>query len=436
MPFFNQQEETLAPKQIAQLQRDKLTNMLRAILPTNRFLQRKLRGVLDPADPRAADQLALTDIPFTTRDELERDQAENAPYGTNLSYPLKDYTRLHQTSGSLAGPLRWLDRNEDWLWWHKLWSAIYGAAGLTSKDRFLFPFSFGPFIGFWSAFETAVALGNLSLPAGGMSTKARLQYALANGATVICCTPTYALRMAEVAAEEAIDIRNSPIRALIVAGEPGGSILETRRRIESAFNARVFDHAGMTEIGAFAFECLEAPGGLHINEAEFIAEITDPLTGRALPDEQTGELVLTNLGRWGMPLIRYRTGDLTRLTRGICPCGRSFARLNGGVLGRIDDRVIIRGNNVYPAAIEAILRQFDGVAEYQVEIDESAALTDLMIRIEPMPNAENPAALCEAIADAVRDALHFRPTVSLAPTGSLPRFEMKSKRWTRVKRKS
>ncbi len=434
MPFFDQKEETLAPVQIERRQREKLANMLRAVLPANRFIQRKLCGILDPADLRAVDSLSLADIPFTTRDEIERDQADNAPYGTNLSYPLGEYTRLHQTSGSLSGPLRWLDRNEDWQWWQKLWSAIYGAAGLTPKDRFLFPFSFGPFIGFWSAFETAVALGNLSLPAGGMSTKARLQYALANDATVICCTPTYALRMAEVAAQESINIHSSSIRALIVAGEPGGSIPETRRRIESAFNARVFDHAGMTEIGAFAFECLEAPGGLHINDAEFIAEIIDPQTGRALRDEQAGELVLTNLGRWGMPLIRYRTGDLARLTRGACPCGRSFARLDGGVLGRIDDRVIIRGNNVYPAAIEAILRRFDGIAEYCVEVDESAALTDLMIRIEPMPDAQEPAALCEAVANAVRDALHFRPTVSLAPTGSLPRFEMKSKRWTRVNR--
>ncbi len=430
MPFYSQQEETQSSNGIRALQREKLTEMLRAILPANRFYQKKLGAVVESQLNAGDTELDLAALPFTTRGELESDQSANPPYGTNLSFPVGAYCRLHQTSGSLGAPLRWLDREEDWRWWRKLWATIYRAAGVTADDRFIFPFSFGPFIGFWGAFETAVAMGNLSLPAGGMTTKARLRFLLDNEATVICCTPTYAMRMAETASEEGIDIQHSKVRALIVAGEPGGSIPATRERIESAWGARVFDHSGMTEVGAYAFECVENPGGLHITESEFIAEVIDPQSLKPVKEGEQGELVLTNLGRWGMPLIRYRTGDLVRLTRGVCACGRSFARLEGGIIGRIDEMVTIRGNNVFPAAIEAILRAIPEVAEYQVEIDENGTLPDLKIIIEPTAES-NPEAVSHAAADAIRDRLNFRPVITAAACGSLPRYDMKSRRWKR-----
>lgn len=425
-------DELLPPDRIEAHQREMLANMLHAIIPSNLFYQEKLSTVIGTKPGMGFRSAGFFDWPLTTRAELERDQADCPPYGTNLSFPLIDYTRLHQTSGSSGVPMRCLDRAEDWNWWKNLWATIYRAAGVHEKDIFLFPFSFGPFIGFWAAFESAAALGNLCLPAGGMTTKARLRFMLENNATIICCTPTYALRMAEVAAEENIDIKNSPIRALIVAGEPGGNIPATRERIESAWGARVFDHAGMTEMGAYAFECVEAPGGLHINEAEFIAEVIDPATLQAVAEGQTGELVLTNLGRIGMPLIRYRTGDLVRMLRGRCACGRHFARLDGGILGRIDDMVTIRGNNVFPTVIEAILRRFREVAEYRVVVDETGSQSDLRFEIEPAAGDHDGKKLCESVAESIRDRLNFRPEVSIA-TEPLPRFEMKSKRWIRRK---
>ncbi len=418
-------EEQLDPKALKSLQRRKLSGMLRGVLPHNEFYRKKFDGVTQK--PERDD---LRSWPLTTRAELEEDQLAHPPYGTNLSESPERYRRVHQTSGSAGTPLRWLDTAESWEWWKRCWGVIFRAAGLTDADRVMIPFSFGPFIGFWAAMEGAAALGNFCLPAGGMTTTARLRYLLDHGVTCVCCTPTYALRMAEVARADEIDLAGSPVRMLIVAGEPGGGIPETRARIESAWGGRLFDHAGMTEIGPWGFECEEAPGGMHVMENEFIAEVIDPDTTDPVPDGEVGELVLTNLGRWGSPLIRYRTGDQVRLTRDRCSCGRWFVRGEGGVLGRIDDMLVIRGNNVYPTAIEGILRSFDAVAEYQIELDERDAMAELVLRIEPTVGACT-TDLAETIATAVQDRLHFRPRVETVDAGTLPRFETKAKRIVR-----
>ncbi|HUN81682.1 MAG TPA: phenylacetate--CoA ligase family protein [Phycisphaerae bacterium] len=372
-----------------------------------------------------------------TRADLLADQAAHPPYGTNLTFPLQDYCRLHQTSGTASGvPLRCLDRTEDWAWWQRNWKIIYRAAGIDANDRLFFPFSFGPFVGFWAAFETAVAMGNLAIPAGGMTTTARLRLLLDNRATIICCTPTYALHLAESAVAEALDLAGSPVRALIVAGEPGGSIPSIRGRIESAFGARVFDHAGMTEVGPYGFECVESPGAIHINETDFIPEVIEPQTGRMLysiddpplsAGEVEGELVLTNLGRPGAPVIRYRTGDRVRLKGGKCKCGRWMGRLEGGVLGRSDEMLIVRGNNVYPTAVEAILREFSEIVEFRITLGEQHGLTDLRLELEPAAGAAINQ-LADRVKNAIRDRLNFRPDVVLVPHGTLPRFEMKASR--------
>jgi phenylacetate-CoA ligase len=425
-------EERLDRAGIESLQRQQLAAMLGKVLASNAFYKRKLgEARFDPArDP-------LERLPFTFRAELEEDQANSPPYGTNLTFPLDHYCRYHQTSGSGGGtPMRWLHTAESGTWWKKLWGTIYRAAGVTPTDRILFPFSFGPFIGFWAAFDGATHLGNLCIPAGGLSTQARLRMMLDNEATVVCCTPTYALRMAEVARAEGIDLVSSKVRALIVAGEPGGSIPEVRERIETAWGARVFDHTGMTEMGALSFECAQNRGtGVHVIESEFIAEVIDPKTLEPLPSGEVGELVLTNLGRWGSPLIRYRTGDQVRLVRPEkpCACGRWFARLEGGILGRVDDMFIVRGNNVFPTAVEAVIRRFPEIVEFRCEVSSgSGALTQVKLEIEPAtPVVADGPELCGRIARAVQAALSFRPDVVIVPRDSLPRFELKSKRFVR-----
>jgi phenylacetate-CoA ligase len=302
------------------------------------------------------------------------------------------------------------------------WEKMFAVVGVTPADRLLFAFSFGPFLGFWTAFEAASRIGCLCLATGGLSSGARLRMLLDNRATVVLCTPTYALHLAQFAKEQSVKLEG--VRCLIVAGEPGGSIPATRQRIEEAWNARVFDHSGMTEVGPLAIECPQAPGGLHILEDDYFGEVIDPNGEPSRVSDQLGELVLTTLGRVGSPLIRYRTGDLVRVDPKPCPCGRTWMRLVGGILGRTDDMIAIRGNNFYPSALENVLRRFADVAEYRVTIDRSTPLAEMRIEIEAAADA----GLTSRVSDAIRDELMFRAEVALVAPGTLPRFEMKARR--------
>jgi phenylacetate-CoA ligase len=418
--------EYLERPALTELQCRRLRALLREVVPANRFYTRKLAAAgVRPDD--VTDLAGLRRLPFTTKAELDADQAEHPPYGSVLTYPTEWYSRLHQTSGTTSGrPLRWLDTPESWEGLLGCWDIMYRAVGLRRDDRLFFAFSFGPFLGFWTAFDAASRRGHLCLPGGSMSTAARLRFLLENAATIVFCTPTYALHLAEKAREHGLDLARSPVRAVVVAGEPGGGIPSTRQRIEQAWGARVFDHSGMTEAGALMIECAENPAGLHLLESECIGEVLDPATGEPVPPGQVGELVLTNLGRWGSPALRYRTGDLVRADPAPCPCGRTFVRFGGGILGRTDDMIHVRGNNLYPSALEAVIRRFPEVAEFRVEVETARALPVLRVHLEPAAGAG--AEVAERVDRAIRDELLFRAEVSVVAPGSLPRFEMKARR--------
>ena len=299
-----------AQASIEEIQLDKLRELLAVLQESNSFQQDKLTRV---GSPLASLQAFFSNCPFTTKDELCADQATHPPYGTNLTYPAESYTRFCRTSGTTGQSLTWLDRPEDWLWMLSNWEVVFQEAGCTSKDRAIFPFSFGPFLGFCAAFEAAQNLGMLAIPAGGMGSHQRLQLVVEQQATVLCATPTYAIRLAEAASEQGIDLSQSPIRKILVAGEPGGSIPEIRQKILSLWpSAQVFDHHGMTEVGLVTYQTPDDPDLLHVIESSYIAEVLDPDTQLPLPDGEPGELILTTLGRTGSPLLRYRTGDLVK----------------------------------------------------------------------------------------------------------------------------
>src|SRR5262245_59732746 len=213
---------------LEQLQLGKLNALLKGILPANAFYAHKLgrRQVVSTLEEFSRD------FPLTTRNEVVRDRLEHPPYGSNLTFPLDQYVRCHQTSGTTTIPIRWLDTAESWDHIVENWIQILGAAGVTSKDRFFFAFSFGPFLGCWSALEAVQRLRCFLFPGGAMSSLARIQAILDNQITVLCCTPTYAQYLGEVAREKNVDLSKSPLRLVIVAGESGGSIPVTRARIE------------------------------------------------------------------------------------------------------------------------------------------------------------------------------------------------------------
>ena len=387
----------------------------------NPFYRARLRP-----DASAADWDA---IPFTTKAELSADQAAHPPYGTNLTYPLDRYVRLHQTSGTTGAPLRILDTADSWRWWAETWQHVYRAAGVTAADRVFFCFSFGPFIGFWSAFAGAELRGALAISGGAQSTAERAAAILATEATVLLCTPTYALRLAEAAHELGLDLARSALRVSIHAGEPGASIPATRDRIEAAFGVRAFDHTGATEIGPTGFSC-EARDGVHLIESEFFVEVLDPVTGKTA-EEGEGELVLTNLGRYGSPVIRYRTGDRVRAVRGSCRCGRTLVKLEGGILGRVDDMLIVRGVNVFPSALEGVIRRFPEVVEYRIEAYTERGMDALRCTIEPATGSDA-AGLARAVGDAIHRDIGVRCVIDVAEPGALPRPEQKARRFARI----
>jgi phenylacetate-CoA ligase len=414
--------ETLDAARLRGHQLERARALVRAALGANPFWTAKWRaaGLASADDLRSWDDLRC--LPLTTKNELVADQATHPLFGTNLTYPLERYVRVHQTSGTSGTPLRWLDTQASWEWWARCWGFVLAGAGVRRGDRAFFPFSFGLFVGFWAGFEGARALGVLAIPGGGQDSPTRLTTMETLGATVLVCTPSYALHLLQVARERGVDPARLPVRVTLHAGEPGAGIPSVRARIEAGWGARAFDHGGMTEMGAYGYEC-EAQAGLHVNESEFVAEVIDPATGSPASE---GELVLTNLGRLGSPLVRYRTGDRVRLARSPCGCGRTFARLEGGILGRLDDMLIVRGVNLFPSAIEAIVRRFP-VEEFQIEIFRAGELDEVRVLVEMDGGADG----ARHVQDALRAGLGIRMEVAPVGPGSLPRFELKARRVVR-----
>jgi phenylacetate-CoA ligase len=397
----------------------RLRALLREILPANRFHASRFAAAGVTPEIASLDQFTAR-VPFTLKADLVADQAAHPPYGSNLTFPLERYTRFCQTSGTTSRPLAILDTAESWDWMLDNWAHIYGAAGITPGQRAYFAFSFGPFLGFWTAFEAAAKLGCLCMPGGGLGTVARIRAILEHRAEVLCCTPTYAMHMAEVAQRERVDLRDSAVRRIIVAGEPGGSVPAVRARIETAWpGARVIDHYGMTEVGPVAFQPADRIGALEIIEDSYFAEIVNPDTGAPVVPGTIGELVLTTLGRTACPLLRYRTGDLVKRD----PKAAGFV-LDGGIIGRADDMVVVRGVNLYPSAVEAVMCSVGDVLEYRVEFSRRGALAEVALAIE-CESESTPRQLEAALAAA----FSLRIPVRRVEPGVLPRFELKARRW-------
>ena len=382
-----------------------------ASVASNPFQRTRLAGVGDIAS--IADFTAR--VPFTTKADIVADFAAHPPHGSNLTFPRASYTHFCQTSGTTAQPLVILDTVESWDWMLDSWAHIYRAGGIEPGAVVYFAFSFGPFLGFWTAFEGAAKYGCLCIPGGGLSSAARLRAIAENRAEVLCCTPTYALHLAEVAASERLPLPDC-VRKIVVAGEPGGSLPEVRKRISAAWHgAEVLDHYGMTEVGPVAFQRTGEADTLRILDDRYFSEIIHPQTLQSVAVGEIGELVLTPLGRTAWPLLRYRTGDLVR---------RGADKLEGGILGRADDMLVIRGVNIYPSAVDAVVRSIPEVAEYRVTVAIRGAMHELAVAIETTDDTA-----ASRLERAFTAAFTLRMPVTRVP--SLPRFELKARRWQR-----
>ncbi|MEX2175160.1 MAG: AMP-binding protein [Pirellulaceae bacterium] len=415
-PDSRRRLEQLSRQELERHQLARLNELLVGIVPHNRFYAEKLAQAEWPLGSLAD----LARLPYTFKEELV-----TAPYAgefaANLTYPLERYVRYHHTSGTRGRPMPVLDTPEDWLWWIDAWQFVLDAAEVGPEDRVFLAFSFGPFIGFWSAHDASIARGTLVIPSGGLNTLTRLEMIRRTRATVLFCTPSYALRLAEVGLDNQIDPAGLHVRRIVVAGEPGGSVPALRRRIESLWNARLIDHAGASEIGPWGYGD-KLGRGLFLLETEFIAEFLSLESGGPAADGELAELVLTSLGRYGSPVIRYRTGDVVRPRHDADQHNR-FVLLEGGVLGRTDDMLIIRGVNVFPSSVEQILRAFPEVVEYRVTIDKHGGMDALRFEVEDRLHQP------ERVARELQLRLGLKVEVRCVELGSLPRFEGKGKRF-------
>ncbi|MCA9261090.1 MAG: phenylacetate--CoA ligase family protein, partial [Planctomycetales bacterium] len=291
--------------------------------------------------------------------------------------------------------------------------------------------------GFWSARDALSARGTMVIPGGGMSSRARLELIQRTKATVLFCTPTYAIHLADAAEEHRQSLHDNSIRTLIVAGEPGGSVSSIRERIENAWGATVIDHAGASEIGPWRYG--DASGrGLHVLESEFIAEFLKPPHDEPADSGELAQLVLTALGRKGMPVIRYRTGDLVRpewfgtqskVEDSVQASPNRFVLLRGGVLGRADDMMVVRGVNIFPSSIDEIVRSFPEVVEYRMTVRKRGEMDDVSVEVEDRLHD------AERIAEELHMRLGLRVEVQCVPPMSLPRFEGKAKRFIDERKK-
>ena len=438
-----QQIQALPEADLRRYQLNRLNDLLAQMIPANQFYRDKLGVSGDAHNSLQLDDLAqLSQFPFTVKHDLIN-ESDPAGFAKNLTFAPNAYTRFHRTSGTSGRPMVVLDTQNDWNWWMEAWQYVLDSADLTSDDRVLMAFSFGPFIGFWSAFDAVVERGAMVIPTGAMTSLARLELIQSTAASVVFCTPSYAIHLAQVAEENGIRLADhaKSVKRIVVAGEPGGSIPTTKVKIESAWGAEVIDHCGASEVGPWGFACPGGNGaddqGIFVNEAEFIAEFirvgeTGAASGEDLNSavlssaEATGqgtfELVLTCLGRIGSPIVRYRTGDLVRPVWDHEHDCR-FVKLAGGVLGRADDMMIIRGVNVFPASVEQILRGFPEVVEFRTTAFKQGAMDQLKIEVEATVDDIEPIRL------ALQNQLGFRVDVELVANQTLPRFEAKGKRF-------
>jgi phenylacetate-CoA ligase len=427
--YLEPEIETASRDTLTRLQEAKLRAQVEHAYRASPFYRRKLdaAGVTPGAVRTLAD---LPRLPFTTKDELKQSQAEHPLFGDFLAVALEDCVRMHLTSATTGRPLAFLDTEDDWCGFYRSYARSLYAFGVRRSDMVMAAFSYGPWIGYWSGFHAAQDLGALVYPAGGLSTDQRIDALLTYPITVLGCTPSYALFLAEQAARKGIDLATrTKIRITWHTGEPGAAIPATKARIEAAFGARAYDLPGLTEIAAWGFECEAGTGLTHVHEDYCYPEVLGDDDRPVGPGER-GELVFTSLYRKAMPILRYRTRDVVERAARPCPCGRTLVALEGGVHARLDDMKKVRGIIVYPRRIEEIVRLHAAIDEFQIVFRRDGGLDDILVRLDPspaLPAAEH-GGLCGAVADALRTGLGLRVSVEAVEPGSLPRWDHKARR--------
>ena len=419
-PYWNPYLETMAPEDLRELQLAKFRRMVAWGYHRSPFYHELYRNAgLKPGDIKTWDDVSR--VPKVDKALLKQAQAgEPFPYGGLLCLPLEDVVEFRQTSGTTGKPIYQADSWADWEWWSEAWCYILWSQGYRPRDRVFIPFGYNIFVAFWAGHYAAEKLGCEVVPGGVLDTVARLLKIQELEATALMGTPTYLLNMAEVARSHlGLDPASLSIERITCAGEPGASIPGTKKRLEQSWGAKVFDHAGATEIGAWSFECLAQPGGLHVNEGLFLVEIEDLQTGEMITGPgKVGKMIITAFDRLAQPCIRFDSKDLIEWAPDPCPCGRTFRLIKGGVQGRADDITKVKGVLLSPSAIEAVVRSFPELSdEYEVVVERKGDSESIMLKVEPRVGETE---LSERRAQAAQERAEAQDQFGLPPGGPCP----------------
>ena len=437
--FWNPKNEKLPREELRALQLHKLRRMCEWAYTTTPFHRRKFDAAgFKPDQLRTLDDIRR--IPFMTREEWMESLMEKPMFGDLLATDPVNAIRYHLTSGTSGRtPIRVLDSTKDWDWIAEMWCYGLWGFGIRPEDTVYFAFGYGSFIGFWGAHYACEKMGALVIPGGAQTTEARIKQIIEMGATTVCSTPTYALHLWQKAREMGIDLaREGKVNKLICSGEPAGSIPAVKQQLEEAWGAKCGDTAGMTELGTIMiFECSHQPGGTHIIEDHFIEEVLNPSSGEPVGYGELGERVVTSFGRGFIPVLRYRTRDMVmKVPASTCSCGRTWDLYDGGIRGRWDDMKLIRGTNVYPRAVEAIVREYPAIDEFQIYIsrrDDMQEEITIKVEIKPGHESEWPDLKVKLAKDLAEAHEGLRFSIERMDYGVLPHFELKAKRLVDVR---
>ena len=393
---------------------------------------------LSPEDIRSMED--VNRVPKVEKSMMRTIQRKDPfPYGDALCVPLDEVTEFRQTSGTTGNPIYQPDTWRDWEWWSECWSTLLWAQGYRPHDRVFIPFGYNIFVAFWAGHYACEKIGCETVPGGVLDTKARILKIDELKPTAMMATPTYVLGMADTARDKmGIDPAGLGIKRITCAGEPGALIPATKKRMEESWNAKVFDHAGATEIGAWGFECEAQPGALHINEAMFLTQVEDLETGQLVTEPgRRGKLVITALDRIAQPCVRFDSKDIVELSDRQCECGRTYRLVKGGVIGRSDDITKVKGVLLAPSAIEDVVRSIQGFSdEYEVVVEKKGDVDHISLKVELTEEAASMAAELKAkLQTELRLKTNLGYEILVHPYGSLPRYEVKARRFKDLRKK-
>ena len=425
MKYYQENAETMPLAQLRALQSEKLVKQVKHVYEHVACYREKMDAAgVRPEDIRGAEDLHK--LPFLTKGDLR----DNYPYGM-LGVPRKDVVRIHSTSGTTGRRVVAFYTQHDLDLWEDCCARALTAAGASDEDVCQIAYGFGLFTGGAGLNGGSHKLGCMTVPMSSGNTDRQIQFMQDLGATVLCCTPSYAAYLAESMRERGIGPDDNPLRIGIFGAEPWTD--EMRRSIEDALGIRAYDIYGLTEISGpgVAFECAEQQG-MHVNEDHFIVEVIDPETGEVLPEGSKGELVFTSLDKEAFPILRYRTRDIGIVSRKKCSCGRTFIRMTKP-MGRSDDMLIIRGVNVFPSQIEAVLLQEGYAPNYQIVVDRvnNNDTFDVLVEMDEASFVDTVSGVTaneKKLAAAMKTMLGINPAVHLVAPHTIARSEGKAVR--------